>query len=126
VVAADPHERNLVGLREVAEREGTLIGLVRHDLRRTLPDDLREEFDTVAVTAPRDPEEIAELVERASEAAREGGRVYLLCPPLKGEDRLDAQRAMLEADFAIERAVPRFDPHPGGELALYVLRLVEE
>jgi N4-bis(aminopropyl)spermidine synthase len=126
VVAADPHERNLMTLRDLAEREGTLIGLVRHDLRRTLPDDLREEFSTVAVTAPRDPEEIAELVERSSEAVREGGRVYLLCPPLTGEDRLDAQRAMLEMDLAIEHAIPRFDSHPGAELDLYVLRLVED
>jgi predicted methyltransferase len=126
VVFVDPQERNLVQMRDVAEREGTIIGLVRHDLRAPLPQDLREEFETIVVTSGDDMDDLVAMVGRASEAVKEKGRVYLLCPPLRGEEKLDAQREMVEAGLAFERAVPRFDSHPGAEMDLYVLGMVDD
>ena len=124
VVATDPHERNLLYLRDAAVAEGVIIGLVRYEPRRPLPSDLEEEFDTVTVISSDDLPDLIALVTRASEATKEEGRVYLLCPPLRGEERLDTQREMLDLGLAIERIIPRFDAHPGSELDLYVLRAV--
>jgi predicted methyltransferase len=126
VVFVDPLERNLVQIRDLAQREDVIIGLVRHDLRRSLPDDLRDEFETVAVTGSDDPEELVALIGKAAEAVKEKGRVYLLCPPLRGEDKLDAQQEMVEAGMTFERAVPRFDSHPGAEMDLFVLGMVDD
>src|SRR5688500_90649 len=126
VVFVDPLERNLGQLRDVDESEGAIIGLVRHDLGRPLPDDLQEEFETVAVTSGEDVPELVAMVSRSAEAVKEKGRVYLLCPPLRGEEKLDVQRELIEAGLAFERAVPRFDSHPGAEMDLFVLGMVDD
>ena len=48
VVALDTDERILTHLRDIAVAEKVIIGLVRHDLRKPLPKDIRELADRIA------------------------------------------------------------------------------
>jgi predicted methyltransferase len=129
VVALHPEERVLSEVRDVAVREGVIVGLVKHDPRRSLVEDLEGEFDTVFVAPSAIFSSIIDLLSRAIEAAKpQGGQVFLACPPLSLDDRIDAQRAILDLGLAIERLVPGFDKHEGGQQPgdMYVLSVTED
>ncbi len=129
IVALHPDEKALNAVRDRAVRENTIIGLVRHDTRRSLMQDLEGEFDTVFIAPSALFSSIINLLSRAIEAAKpDGGRVFLACPPLSLDDRVDAQRAILDLGLAIERLVPGFDKYDGGKSPgdLYVLSVTEE
>ncbi len=129
IVALHPDEKALNSVRDIAVREGTIIGLVKHDPRRSLMDDLEGEFDTVFVAPSAVFSSLVNLLSRAIEAAKpKGGRVFLACPPLSLDDRVDAQRAILDLGLAIDRLVPGFDKYEGGKGPgdLYVLSVTED
>lgn len=129
IVALHPEEKALNSVRDIAVRESIIIGLVKHDPRRSLMDDLEGEFDTVFVAPSAIFSSLVNLLSRAIEAAKpKGGRVFLACPPLSLDDRIDAQRAILDLGLAIDRLVPGFDKYEGGKGPgdLYVLSVTED
>jgi predicted methyltransferase len=129
VVALHPDERVLSELRDIAVREGVIVGLVKHDPRRSIKEDLEGEFDNVFVAPSAGFSSMVNLLSRAIEAAKpKGGRVFLACPPLSLDDRIDAQRAILDLGLAIERLVPGFDKYEGGKPPgdLYILSVTED
>lgn len=129
VVALHPDEKALNAVRDSALRENTIIGLVKHDTRRSLMKDLEAEFDSIFLTPSAVFSSLINLLSRAIEAAKpKGGRIFLACPPLSLDDRVDAQRAILDLGLAIERLVPGFDKYDGGKPPgdLYVLSVTEE
>jgi predicted methyltransferase len=129
VVALHPEERVLSEVRDVAVREGVIVGLVKHDPRRSLMEDLEGEFDTVFVAPSAIFSSIIDLLSRTIEAAKpQGGQVFLACPPLSLDDRIDAQRAILDLGLAIERLVPGFDRYEGSKQPsdMYVLSVTED
>ena len=78
VVALDTDERILTHLRDIAVAEGVIIGLVRHDLRKPLPEDLQGQFDTVATDPAYTLPGLMLFLSRAIEAVKpEGGRIFL-------------------------------------------------
>lgn len=129
IVALHPDEKALNSVRDIAVREGTIIGLVKHEPRRSLMEDLEGEFDTVFVAPSAVFSSLVNLLSRAIEAAKpKGGKVFLACPPLTLDDRVDAQRTILDLGLAIERLVPGFDKYEGskGPGDLYVLSVTED
>jgi predicted methyltransferase len=124
VVALHPEERVLSAVRDAAVREGVIIGLIRHDTRRSLMEDLEGEFDTVFVAPSALIPGMVDLLSRAIEAAKPAGsKVFLACPPLSLDERIDAQRAILDLGLAIERLIPGFDKQAGD---MYVLSVTED
>ncbi|HKP52579.1 MAG TPA: bis-aminopropyl spermidine synthase family protein [Chloroflexia bacterium] len=129
VVALHPDERILSEVRDIAVREGVIVGLVKHDPRRSIMEDLEGEFDSVFVAPSPVFSSMVNLLSRAIEAARpKSGRIFLACPPLSLDDRLDAQRAILDLGLAIERLVPGFDKYEDGKPPgdLYILNVTED
>jgi|GEM_PF-3499961 len=129
VVALHPDERVLNDVRDIAVREGVIIGLVKHDPRHSVMEDLEGEFDSVFVAPSAGFSSMVNLLSRAIEAAKpKGGRVFLACPHLSLDDRIDAQRAILDLGLAIERLVPGFDKYESGKPPgdLYILSVTED
>ena len=129
VVALHPDERVLTQVRDIAMREAVIVGLVKHDPRRSLKEDLEGEFDSVFVAPSAKFSSLVNLLSRAIEAAKpKGGRVFLACPPLSLDDRIDAQRAILDLGLAIERLVPGFDKYESGKPPgdLYILSVTDD
>jgi N4-bis(aminopropyl)spermidine synthase len=131
VVALDTDERILTHLRDIAVAEGVLIGLVRHDVRVPLPEDLEGEFDTVSTDPPYTLPGLRLFLSRALEAVRpEGGRIYLHFGHRPPDELLEVQRTISEMGLVIEQIVPNFNEYVGaGVLAgvsdLYVLSVTE-
>ncbi|MDQ6694804.1 MAG: bis-aminopropyl spermidine synthase family protein [Chloroflexota bacterium] len=122
-VALHPDERLLTRLRDIAVSEGAIIGLVKHDPARSLPDDLHGEFTTLVADAPISLRGLVLLLSRVVEAARpDDARLFLLYSPEYPDERLDAQRAMLDMGFVVERLISRFQAGANGTAKdLYVL-----
>lgn len=132
VVALDTDNRILTHLRDIAVTEGVIIGLVRHDLRKPLPEDLRGEFDTVATDPAYTLPGLTLFLSRAVEAIKpEGGRVFLSFGHRPPDELLAAQRVIADMGLVIERLIPNFNSYVGaGILAgvsdLYVLQVTNE
>jgi predicted methyltransferase len=132
VVALDTDNRILTHLRDIAVAEGILIGLVRHDVRSPLPDDLQGEFDTVSTDPPYTLPGLKLLLSRAIEAINpEAGRIYLHFGHRPPEEQVEVQRAIAEMGLVIEQLVPNFSEYVGaGVLAgvsdLYVLGVTDD
>lgn len=129
VVALHPNERTLSGLRDLAVREGTIVGLVKHDPRRSLMQDLEGEFDSIFVAPSSIFSSMVNYLARSIEAAKpKGGRIFFAAPPLSLDDRVDLQRAILDLGLAIERLVPGFEKYEGNTQPgdMYVLSVTEE
>jgi N4-bis(aminopropyl)spermidine synthase len=127
VVAVDTDDRILRHLRDIAMQEGVIVGLVRHDLRKPLPEDLRAEFDTVSTDPPYTLAGLTLFLSRAVEALYpEGGRIYLHFGHRPPEEQVEVQQAIASMGLVIEQMVPNFNEYVGaGVLAgvsdLYVL-----
>jgi hypothetical protein len=127
VVALDTDERILRHLRDIAVAEEVIIGLVRHDVRQPLPDDLQGEFDTVSTDPPYTLPGLKLFLSRAIEAVHpDGGRIYLHFGHRPPEEQVEVQKAIAEMGLVIEQLVPNFSEYVGaGVLAgvsdLYVL-----
>jgi predicted methyltransferase len=127
VVALDTDERILRHLRDIAVQEGVIIGLVKHDVRKPLPEDLRGEFDTVTTDPPYTLPGLLLFLSRAVDALYpEGGRIYLHFGHRPPEEQVEVQRAIASMGLVIEQMVPNFNEYVGaGVLAgvsdLYVL-----
>ncbi|HET9496022.1 MAG TPA: bis-aminopropyl spermidine synthase family protein [Chloroflexia bacterium] len=127
VVAVDTDERILRHLRDIAMQEGVIVGLVRHDLREPLPEDLRAEFDTVSTDPPYTLPGLMLFLSRAVEALYpEGGRIYLHFGHRPPDEQVEVQQAIASMGLVIEQMVPNFNEYVGaGVLAgvsdLYVL-----
>lgn len=131
VVALDKDNRILTHLRDIAVAEDTLIGLVRHDVRKPLPEDLQGEFDTVSTDPPYTVAGLKLFLSRAIEAASlEGGRIYLHFGHRAPDEQLEVQVAIADMGLVIEQLIPNFNEYVGaGVLAgvsdLYVLSVLE-
>ncbi|MEO8285850.1 MAG: bis-aminopropyl spermidine synthase family protein [Chloroflexota bacterium] len=131
VVAVETDNRILTHLRDIAVAEGLLIGLVKHDLRRPLPEDLQGEFDTVSTDPPYTIAGLKLFLSRAIEAINdEGGRIYLHFGHRPPEEQVEVQHAIAEMGLVIEQLVPNFNEYVGaGVLAgvsdLYLLSVTD-
>jgi predicted methyltransferase len=127
VVAVDTDERILRHLRDIAVQEEVIVGLVKHDLRKPLPEDLQGEFDTVSTDPPYTLQGLDLFLSRAIEALYpEGGRIYLHFGHRPPDELLEVQQAIASMGLVIEQMVPNFSEYVGaGVLAgvsdLYVL-----
>lgn len=123
VVALHYDERRLRHLRDIAQREGVIIGLVTYNLQRALPDDLQGEFSTVWASPPA-ADTLPLYLSRAVEAAMldGGGRILLLSGDNSPADRLDTQRTITEMGLLIEHLFTE----QGGSQTFYSLRVTEE
>ncbi len=132
VVAVDTDERILRHLRDIAVAEGVLIGLVRHDLRKPLPDDLQGEFDTVATDPAYTLPGLKLFLSRAVEAVKpEGGRIFLSFGHRPPEEQLAVQKLIADTGLVIEQLIPNFNSYVGaGVLAgvsdMYMLQATTE
>lgn len=122
VVALHYDERRLRHLRDIAVAEGVLIGLVRHDLRQPLMEDLLGEFGTVWVTPPTH-DGLALYLSRAIDAAMpEGGRIFLVSQANTLEQRLETQRAISDMGVLVDGMLAE---HGRGQV-FYSLRVTDD
>lgn len=126
LVALHSDDKVLRQLRDIAVGEGLIIGLVTHDLRRPLMEDLQGEFDTVFVDAPQAYAGVVLALSRAIDAANAEGTIFLSYGSEHPGDLLEVQRAILEAGLLIVQVIPGFDQYATGSRDLYVLRLTED
>ncbi|MDQ3705629.1 MAG: bis-aminopropyl spermidine synthase family protein [Chloroflexota bacterium] len=126
LVALHSDDKVLRQLRDIAVGEGLIIGLVTHDLRRPLMQDLQGEFDTVFVDAPQAYAGVVLALSRAIDAANAEGTIFLSYGSEQHGDLLEVQRAILEAGLLIAQVIPGFDQYSTGSRDLYVLRLTED
>jgi hypothetical protein len=126
LVALHSDDKALRQLRDIAVGEGLIIGLVTHDLRRPLMEDLQGEFDTVFVDAPQAYAGVVLALSRAIDAANAEGTIFLSYNSTSPSDLLEVQRAILEAGLLIAQVIPGFDQYSNGSHDLYVLRLTED
>src|SRR4051794_31562529 len=132
VVALDTDNRILTHLRDIAVSEGVIVGLVRHDVRKPLPDDLLGEFDTVATDTPYTLPGLTLFLSRAVEAVKpEGGRIYLSFGHRPPYELLAVQRVIADMGLVVDQLIPNFNRYVGaGILAgvsdLYVLSVTAE
>ncbi|MEA2575940.1 MAG: N4-bis(aminopropyl)spermidine synthase [Chloroflexia bacterium] len=126
LVALHSDDKVLRQLRDIAVGEGLIIGLVTHDLRRPLMEDLQGEFDTVFVDAPQGYAGVVLAVSRAIDAANAEGTIFLSYGSEQPADLLEVQRAILEAGLLIAQVIPAFDRYSTGSRDLYVLRMTED
>jgi predicted methyltransferase len=122
VVALHYDERRLRHLRDIAQAEGVLIGLVTYNLQRALPEDLQGEFSTVWVSPPTH-DALPLYLSRAVEAAvPDGGRILLLIESNSPDQQLEAQRAIAEMGLLIQG----LSIEPGDNRSFYSLAVTEE
>lgn len=126
VVALDSDNRILTHLRDIAVDEGVIIGLVKHDLRKPLPEDLQGEFETVSTDPAYTLPGLVLFLSRAIEATAPGGRIFLHFGHRPPDELLEAQRSIAGMGLVIEQIIPNFSRYVGaGILAgvsdLYVL-----
>ena len=127
VVALDTDERILHHLSSVATEENVAIEVVEHDVRKSLPADLRGTFDTVSTDPPYTLPGLELFLSRAVQAVKpSGGRIYLHFGHRPPDEQVQVQSAIAAMGLVIERLVPNFNEYVGaGVLAgvsdLYVL-----
>ncbi len=114
VVAVDTDERILTHLRDIAVAEGVLIGLIRHDLRKPLPQDLQGEFDIVATDPAYTLPGLKLFLSRAVEAVKpDGGRIFLSFGHRPPDEQLAVQKTIAEMGLVIEQLIPNFNSYVG-------------
>ena len=107
VVAVDTDNRILTHLRDIAVEEGVLIGLIRHDLRKPLPEDLHGEFDTVATDPAYTLPGLELFLSRAVEAVNpENGQIFLSFGHRSPGELLAVQRVIADMGLVIEQLIP--------------------
>jgi predicted methyltransferase len=117
VVAVDTDERILTHLRDIAVAEGVLIGLVRYDLRKSLPKDLQGEFDTVATDPAYTLPGLELFLSRAVEAVKpDGGRIFLSFGHRPPDEQLAVQRAIADMGLVLEQLIPNFNSYVGASV----------
>ena len=132
VVAVDTDERILRHLRNIAIEEGVIIGLITHDLRKPLPEELRGQFDTVATDPPYTLEGLKLFLSRAVEVVNpQTGRIFLSFGHRPPEELLAVQSTIATMGLVIEQLLPSFNSYVGaGVLAgvsdLYLLAVTGE
>ena len=110
----DADERILTHLRDVAVAEGVIIGLVRHDLRKPLPKDLRGQFDTVSTDPAYTLPGLMLFLSRAIEAIKpEGGRIFLSFGHRPPDEQLEVQTAIADMGLVIDQLTPSFNSYVG-------------
>jgi len=122
VVALHYDERRLRHLRDIAQAEGVLIGLVTYKLQRTLPEDLQGEFSTVWVSPPTHDALPLYLSRAVEAAAPDGGRILLLLDSNFPDQQLEVQRAIADMGLLIQG----LSIEPGDNHSFYSLAVTDE
>jgi predicted methyltransferase len=91
------------------------VTVVEHDLRRPLPANLRDGFDTVFTDPPYTPEGAELFLSRAAAAVGRGGNVFLCLGMKPPEDSLRIQTAVAGMGFVIRRLLRNFNEYEGAE-----------
>jgi predicted methyltransferase len=132
VVALDTDDRILTHLRDIAVAEKVIIGLVKHDLRKPLPEDLQGQFDTVVTDPAYTLPGLMLFLSRAIEALKpEGGRIFLSFGHRPPDEQLAMQGMIAEMGLVIDQLTPSFNSYVGaGILAgvsdMYMLEATED
>ena len=132
VVVIDTDARILSHLRDIAVAEGIVIGLIKLDLRKPLPEELYGEFDVVATDPPYTLAGLRLFISRAIDAVNpETGRIFLSFGHRPPDEQLQVQTAIADMGLIIEQLIPNFNTYVGaGVLAgvsdLYLLSVTPD
>jgi N4-bis(aminopropyl)spermidine synthase len=114
VVAMDTDERILRHLRDIAVSEGVIVGLIKHDLRSPIAEELNGEFDTVATDPPYTLAGLKLFLSRAIDAVKpENGRIFLSFGHRPPDEQVQVQMAIAEMGLVIEQVIPNFNQYVG-------------
>jgi len=118
IAVIDVDERLTDLIRDISEREGLGIECILHDLRDTLPVELRNGYDVVFTDPPYTIQGLRLFVSRGIEALskKKCGSVYLAFAHKPPKEMLRLQMAINEMGLVVRELIPRFNRYEGAEM----------
>lgn len=120
LTALDVDERYLAVLEELSRGE---IETVRHDVRDEMPSTLRNRFAAVITDPAYTANAIVVFAQRAAQAARDDGRLFLSMPDPDRQTLGSIQLAWLGMGWATREIRPRFNEYIGASIHAHVSTL---
>lgn len=118
ITVVDVDERLTDLIRDISDREELRIECILHDLRDTLPVELRSGYDVVFTDPPYTIQGLRLFVSRGIEALskKKCRSVYLAFVHKPPEEMLRLQKAISEMGLVIKELIPRFNRYEGAEM----------
>jgi predicted methyltransferase/ribosomal protein S18 acetylase RimI-like enzyme len=118
ITVVDVDNRILNFVDTVSDKENLKITCVNHDLRRPLPDYLRDEYDVVFTDPPYTIAGLTLFVSRGISALvqRKGASIYLAFAHQPPEKMLDVHKSLNAMGLEIVELIPRFNVYEGAEM----------
>ncbi|ENN96847.1 hypothetical protein J422_00330 [Methanocaldococcus villosus KIN24-T80] len=127
IAVVDIDERILRIIEEFSKEEDVKIKIVKHDLRKPLPNDLKDSFDTISTDPPYTLNGLRLFLSRGIEALGKEGVAYLSYSHKPIEEFLLVQKAINEMNFVISELIPNFNYYEGSEIianTTFIARLI--
>ncbi|MCS4541428.1 MAG: bis-aminopropyl spermidine synthase family protein [Euryarchaeota archaeon] len=117
IVALDIDKRLLELIEKIAKAENLEIEAVEHDLRNSLPNSLKNQFDVFFTDPPYTIPGLSLFLSRGIEGLKPGIKYIYLAFSHKGpEDRLEVQKTLTEMGLVITELLPGFNIYEGAEM----------
>ncbi|XRO77229.1 bis-aminopropyl spermidine synthase family protein [Methanocaldococcus sp. 10A] len=127
IAVVDIDERILKLIEKFSQKENVKIKTIKHDLRKPLPEDLKERFDVISTDPPYTVNGLKLFLSRGIEALGKEGIAYLSYSHKPIDEWLSIQKAITDMNFVISELIPNFNNYEGSEIianTTFIARLI--
>ncbi|WP_423793330.1 bis-aminopropyl spermidine synthase family protein [Methanocaldococcus indicus] len=128
VYVVDIDERLLNLIKRFCEKENVKIECIKHDLRKELPEKIKESFDIFSTDPPYTVDGLKLFLSRGIEALKDfSGVAYLSYSHKPIDEWLKIQEEITKMNFVITELIPKFNYYEGSEIIgniTFISRLV--